>query len=90
MLDRKLNKIHSRQEEMVELEAQALEELDTFEDQDPLPSLAVLSTMDFSLGDELSLWDETMHPGSSGVADYSGPGPGPDASSNRLKQVVQL
>ena len=40
---------------MIELEAQALEELDTFEDQDPLPSLAVLSTIDFSLGDELSL-----------------------------------
>ena len=51
-LDQKLDKIHNRQEKMIEEEAQALKELDTFTG-DPKP-LAVMSSLDFNLSSELS------------------------------------
>jgi Zn ribbon nucleic-acid-binding protein len=57
LLDQKLSKIHHRQEQMIEQEARALEELDTFESLDTSVPLAMLSDMDFSLGDELLSWD---------------------------------
>ena len=53
-LDKKLDRIHNRQEKMIEEEARALEELDTFTG-DPEP-LAVISSLDFNLGSELSSW----------------------------------
>ena len=49
-----MNKIHERQEKMIEQESRALEELDTFDSEDPPVSLAMMSDVDFSLGDFLS------------------------------------
>lgn len=50
-LDRGLSKIHMRQEEMVDQEARALEELDSFTGDDPASTLALMSDQLFSWAD---------------------------------------
>ena len=79
VLDQKLSKIHNRQEEMIEQEARALEELDTLESLDTSVPLAMLSHVDFDLGDELLSWESVLPMGSaerpagpSGIGDDGG------------------
>jgi hypothetical protein len=79
VLDQKLSKIHNRQEEMIEQEARALEELDTFESLDTSVPLAMLSDVNFELGDELLSWESNLPmfsvgkpSGPSGIGDAGG------------------
>lgn len=71
-LDVRLNKIHSRQEKMIEEEARALEELDTFTGGSDEP-LALMSGVDFSLGPDLLDWEVALRPTQPGGMP-SGPG----------------
>lgn len=81
LLDQKLSKIHDRQEKMIEQEARALEEFDTFEGRDdPLP-LALMSEVDFSLSDDLLSWTGEVQRSS---------GPGPGVPNNPAGQSVNL
>jgi hypothetical protein len=67
-LDKDLEKIHAKQEEMIEEEARFLEELDTFTGMDPEGPIALMS-------DEFFSWDD------SSLALLQGPGDTPVQTS---------
>lgn len=66
VLDQKLDKVRTRQNEMVDQEARAVEELDNATEENPQAQLALMS-------DGLFSWDDLDGPLLHGFVDTSGP-----------------
>jgi hypothetical protein len=64
-LDKDLEKVHAKQEEMIEEEARFLEELDTFTGMEPEGPIALMSDVPFSWDD----FDKTVGHPSGGTAE---------------------